>query len=131
MADILIVEDEPSILGSLEFILTHAGWSIKSVSDGESALIAIAAYPPRAVVLDVMLPRRNGFEVLKDLRADKATENLPVLVLTAKGQQQDQRTAMDLGASAFISKPYSNAEVVETVRELIEGSEEKLASNNK
>ena len=90
MADILIVEDEPSILGSLEF---------------------------------VMLPRRNGFEVLKEIRTNRRTAHLPVLVLTAKGQTQDRRTATELGASAFITKPYSNAEVVETVRQLLSDAE--------
>lgn len=119
MTDILIVEDEPSILGSLEFILDHAGWTIKSVTDGESALLAIAADAPRAVVLDIMLPRRNGFEVLKEVRSNPGTVDLPILILSAKGQQQDRRTATELGASAFISKPYSNADVVDTMRSLI------------
>ncbi|MDB2384167.1 response regulator, partial [bacterium] len=119
-------EDEPSILGSLEFILDHAGWSIKSVTDGESALLAIAADAPRAVVLDIMLPRRNGFEVLKEVRGNPSTAQLPILVLTAKGQQQDRRTATELGASAFISKPYANAEVVDTMRSLI-GTPEKIS----
>lgn len=119
MADILIVEDEPSILSSLEFILKHAGWTIESLTDGESALQRLSSELPKAIVLDVMLPRRSGFEVLKEIRTNPRTSDLPVLVLTAKGQQQDRRTATELGASEFITKPYSNAEVVEAIRRLL------------
>ncbi len=117
--DILIVEDEPSILSSLEFILRHAGWRTKSVTDGEAALAAVVSHRPRAVVLDVMLPKQSGFEVLKKLRQNPDTRNLPILILTAKGQQQDKRTAKDLGATGFVTKPYANSDVVEAVRLLL------------
>ncbi len=117
--DILIVEDEPSILSSLEFILRHAGWTTKSVTDGEAALRAVNAVAPRAVILDVMLPKQSGFEVLKKLRLDRRTRDLPILILTAKGQQQDKRTAEGLGATDFVTKPYANTEVVEAVRRLL------------
>ncbi len=117
--DVLIVEDEPAILTSLEFILHHAGWKTRSVTDGDAALRAVSANRPRMVVLDLMLPKRNGFEVLKTLRASPETQELPVLILTAKGQQQDRKTAMELGASSFVTKPYANTDVVEAVRELI------------
>ena len=117
--DILIAEDEPSILESLDFILKRAGWSIESVTDGEAALTALRRSRPRMVVLDVMLPKRSGFEVLKQIRADDATKDLPVLILTAKGQAQDRRTAEELGADGFVTKPYANAEVVGAVRRLL------------
>jgi len=117
--DILIAEDEPSILESLDFILKRAGWSIESVTDGEAALTALRRSRPRMVVLDVMLPKRSGFEVLKQIRADDATRDLPVLILTAKGQAQDRRTAEELGADGFVTKPYANAEVVGAVRRLL------------
>ncbi len=117
--DILIAEDEPSILESLDFILKRAGWSIESVTDGEAALVALRRLKPRVVVLDVMLPKRSGFEVLKQIRADAATRSLPVLILTAKGQAQDRRTAEELGADGFVTKPYANAEVVGAVRRLL------------
>ncbi len=118
-ADVLIVEDEPAILTSLEFILDHAGWVTACVTDGEAAMKYIHNYQPRAVVLDLMLPKKNGFEVLKALRADPKTQNLPILILTAKGQQQDKRDAMEFGASGFVTKPYANSDVVEAVHELI------------
>ena len=117
--DVLIVEDEPAIMTSLEFILRHAGWVTACVADGEAAISYVRSSMPRAVVLDLMLPRKNGFEVLKTLRSEPATSKLPILILTAKGQQQDRHTAMDLGASSFVTKPYSNSDVVMAVQKLI------------
>lgn len=117
--DVLIAEDEPSILKSLDFILRRAGWSIESVTDGDAALSAVRRSLPKVLVLDVMLPKRSGFDVLKHIRADASLRELPVLILTAKGQAQDRRTAEELGADRFVTKPYSNAEVVGAVRELM------------
>lgn len=117
--DILIAEDEPSILESLDFILRRAGWSIESVTDGEAVLERVRRERPRILVLDVMLPKRSGFDVLKQLRSEGQTKDLPVLILTAKGQQQDRRIAEELGADGFVTKPYSNAEVVGAVRRLL------------
>ena len=117
--DILIAEDEPSILESLDFILRRAGWSIESVTDGDAVLEGVRRLRPRMLVLDVMLPKRSGFDVLKQLRADVDLRALPVLILTAKGQQQDRRIAEDLGADGFVTKPYANAEVVGAVRKLL------------
>ena len=117
--DVLIAEDEPSILESLDFILRRAGWTISAVTDGEAALEAVRRLRPRVLVLDVMLPKRSGFEVLKQIRADAETHALPVLILTAKGQQQDRRIAEEFGANVFVTKPYANAEVVGAVRLLL------------
>ena len=117
--DILIAEDEPSILESLDFILRRAGWTISAVTDGEAALEAVRRLRPRMLVLDVMLPKRSGFEVLKQIRADVESHALPVLILTAKGQQQDRRIAEEFGADVFVTKPYANAEVVGAVRQLL------------
>jgi two-component system OmpR family response regulator len=117
--DILIAEDEPSILESLDFILRRAGWTINSVTDGDAALEAVRRLKPRLLVLDVMLPKRSGFDVLKQIRANPDTQTLPVLILTAKGQQQDRRIAEQLGADVFVTKPYANADVVGAVRQLL------------
>ena len=118
--DILVVEDEPSILDSLNFILNRAGWDIRAVTDGEAAVGAVLEYDPKVVVLDVMLPKKSGFEVLKHLRSQPQTKNLPILILTAKGQQQDRKIAEELGASGFVTKPYANSDVVDAVRQLLE-----------
>ena len=117
--DVLIAEDEPSILEALDFVLKRAGWSISAVMDGEAVMDAVRRLQPRVLVLDIMLPKRSGFEVLKQIRADRSTSALPVLVLTAKGQQQDRRIAEELGADRFVTKPYSNADVVSAVRSLL------------
>ncbi len=115
---ILIVEDEPNIVESLRFILERAGFDVEIVSDGAESLRRLARQRFAAVVLDIMLPGMNGFDVLRAIRADTAIADLPVIVLTAKGQANDRRTAEAIGASAFITKPFSNSEVVERVREL-------------
>lgn len=118
--DVLVAEDEPGILESLNFILKRAGWSVHAVTDGEAVMEAVRATSPRVVVLDVMLPKRSGFEVLKQIRADTFVQNTPVLILTAKGQQQDKRTAEALGADAFVTKPYANADVIAAITELLD-----------
>lgn len=115
---ILIVEDESNIVESLRFILEQAGFEVEIVSDGKAALSRLRRDRFDAVVLDLMLPGMNGFDVLKAMRADAELASLPVLVLTAKGQAQDRKTAEAIGANAFITKPFSNAEVVEQVRAL-------------
>lgn len=120
--DILIVEDEPSIMESLDFILRRAGWSIAGETDGQAAMEAVRRSRPRVLVLDVMLPKRSGFEVLKQIRSEPDLARLPVLILTAKGQAQDRRIAEELGADAFVTKPYANADVVGAVRRLMEGA---------
>jgi DNA-binding response OmpR family regulator len=120
--DVLVAEDEPGILEALNFVLRRAGWTVHSVTDGEAVLNAVRHERPRVLVLDIMLPKRSGFEVLKQLRADAATRALPVLVLTAKGQAQDRRIAEELGADRFVTKPYSNVDVVNAVRALLDKS---------
>lgn len=120
--DILVVEDEPAILTSLEFILKHEGWSVRSVTNGEAALNAVQITMPQLMILDLMLPKKNGFEVLKALRINSATKDLPVLILTAKGQQQDKQTALELGANRFVTKPYANTEVIDAVNALLSGT---------
>jgi DNA-binding response OmpR family regulator len=116
---VLIVEDEPNIVESLRFILERAGFDVETVSDGAEALQRVRRQPFCAVVLDIMLPGLNGFDVLKAIRADAGLSGLPVIVLTAKGQSHDRKTAEEIGASDFITKPFSNAEVVERVRNVV------------
>ncbi len=115
---VLVVEDEPNIAESLRFILARAGFDIDTVSDGAAALRRLRERTFSAVVLDIMLPGMSGFDVLRAIRADAALAALPVVVLTAKGQVNDRRMAEEIGASAFITKPFSNTEVVDRVRQL-------------
>ena len=120
-ARILLVEDEPSIVEALSFVLERAGFSVDSTADGGEALSRLRRQPLAAVILDIMLPGMDGFEVLRSIRADRALAGLPVIVLTAKGQARDRAAAEAIGASAFITKPFSNAEVVARVSQFVGG----------
>ena len=121
---VLIVEDEPHIVESLSFLLEQRGCAVQAVVDGEAAMTALSSGArPDIVILDLMIPKVNGFEILKWVRDDRVLRDLPILMLTAKGQEQDRKTATDLGVDVFITKPFSNAEVVAAVKRLVAGSE--------
>ena len=115
---VLVIEDEPNIVEAIRFILMRDGWDVSTLSDGGQAEDAIRARRPDVVILDVMLPGRSGFEILAALRADAETQTLPVLMLTAKGQGRDRAEAERMGASQFMAKPFSNAEILASVRAL-------------
>ena len=117
---VLLIEDEPNIIEAVRFILSRDGWHVDTHSDGKTAVAAVASRRPDLVILDVMLPNRSGFDILEDLRASDATASLPVLMLTARGQKKDRETAERLGANSFMTKPFSNSEVLEEVRKLAE-----------
>jgi len=118
---VLIAEDEPNIVESLSFVLGREGFEVSAALDGQSALERLRTDPPDLMILDVMLPRVNGFEVLKQAKADPALRSIPVIVLTAKGQVHDRRMAEELGVDGFMTKPCSNREIVEQVRRLVRG----------
>lgn len=116
---VLLIEDEPNIIEAIRFILSRDGWVVEVHSDGASALQTVRAKAPDMVILDVMLPNRSGYDILQDLRADADLANLPVLMLTARGQKKDREMAEQLGASRFMTKPFSNSEMLGSVRELM------------
>jgi len=118
---VLLAEDEPNIVESLVFLLNRAGFEVDVQSDGKRALETALAERPDVIVLDVMLPRIDGFEILRSLRADKAGRNLPIIMLTAKGQREDRETALRCGADLFITKPFANADVIKAIQELVQG----------
>ncbi|MEM9427002.1 MAG: response regulator [Pseudomonadota bacterium] len=115
---VLLIEDEPNIIEAIRFILSRDGWRVDTHSDGSTALEAIQRRAPDLVILDVMLPNRSGYDILHDLRGAEETRETPVLMLTARGQKKDRELAEKLGASRFMTKPFSNGEILETVREL-------------
>ncbi|MEQ8332123.1 response regulator [Nisaea sp.] len=116
---VFIAEDEPNILESLSFLLGREGWEVTSALDGNSALEQLnGGILPNVVILDIMLPHRNGFDILRQLRAAPRTRGLPVIILTAKGQEKDRKTAEEIGADAFVTKPFSNQDVIDQVRRL-------------
>lgn len=117
---ILIVEDEPNIVDALSFLLSREGYDVASEIDGALANQRIAAEKPDLIILDAMLPGRSGFDILRDLRAHQ--NPVPVLMLTAKGQSKDREAAESAGASKFMVKPFSNAEIIASVDALLNGS---------
>ena len=118
---VLIAGDEATIVGSLAFSVGREGFDVSTVNDGEAALRSLRHDAPDLLILGVMMPRLNGFGVLKKIRADALLQRLPVIVLTAKTQARDRETAIAVGADAYMTKPYSNREVVEQVRRLTGG----------
>ena len=118
---VLVAEDEPNIVESLSFLLERAGFRVAVEPDGRKALETALANPPSVLVLDVMLPNMDGYEILRRLRADGRGKDLPVVMLTAKGQREDRETAMESGADLFITKPFSNKEIVSAVDRLSNG----------
>lgn|SRR6266508_1350228 len=117
---VLIVEDEANIVLSLEILLRRAGYETAATGDGEEALDLIRRDRPDVVLLDIMLPKRNGYEVCRAVKADPAISSIPVIMLTAKGQEVEILKGLELGASAYIAKPFGNAEVLEAVRAALE-----------
>jgi DNA-binding response OmpR family regulator len=121
---ILLAEDEPNIVESLTFLLERAGFDVATEMNGQVALDAALADPPDLIILDVMLPGLDGIEILRRLRADARTRTMPVLILTAKGQRENRETALESGANLFITKPFSNSEVIAAVIRLAHGARE-------
>ncbi|MBK1636548.1 response regulator transcription factor [Rhodovulum adriaticum] len=118
---VLLIEDEPNIIEAIRFILSRDGWQVDTHSEGTTAFQRVSALAPDIVILDVMLPGRSGFDILRDIRADAALAALPVLMLTAKGQVKDREMAERMGVSRFMAKPFSNTEVLASVRDLAGG----------
>ncbi len=119
---VLLVEDEPNIVTSLTFLLKRAGLEVSVETHGGQVMNAVLKDPPDLLILDVMLPELSGYEVLRHLRADQRTARLPVLMLTAKGQQADQETALESGADLFMTKPFANSELIDAVNSLLSKS---------
>ncbi|WP_299145900.1 response regulator [uncultured Tateyamaria sp.] len=117
---VLLVEDELNIIEAIRFLLSREGWQVDTHSDGATALATIKDMRPDLVVLDYMLPGKSGLDILTELRADPAFQALPVLMLTARGQSRDREMAERAGVSRFMTKPFSNTEVMTAVRDLVQ-----------
>lgn len=118
-ASVLVVDDEASIVLSLEFLMKQAGYRVRVAHDGEAALSAIAAEPPDLVLLDAMMPKRDGFDVCQTVRANPAWAAVRIVMLTAKGRDVERDKGLALGADAYITKPFSTREVVDRVKQLL------------
>ncbi|MDD2665245.1 MAG: response regulator [Dechloromonas sp.] len=119
---ILIVDDEPNIVISLEFLMKKEGFEIAVAADGDEALAKVDSFAPDLVLLDVMMPKKSGYEVCEALRADPARAGLKIVMLTAKGRDTEVAKGLAIGADAYVTKPFSTKDLVVRVRELLGGA---------
>ncbi len=118
---ILIADDEPNILITLEYLMKREGYEVVLARDGQEAIDCLRRERPRLVLLDVMMPRKSGFEVCQELRADEQIKDTLVLMLTAKGRDTDIAKGRGVGADDYMTKPFSTKELVAKVRSLLAG----------
>lgn len=119
---ILIVDDDPNLVISLEFLMRREGYEVQVVRDGQEALEAIERDRPALMLLDVMMPRKNGFEVCEAIRARSELDRMKILILSAKGRETDIAKGLALGANAYMTKPFSTQELTRTVAEMLQGT---------
>ena len=117
---VLIAEDEPNILTSLEFLMRNCNYEVRVARDGEEALRTAQDWLPDVLLLDVMMPLCNGFEVCRRLRDNPATRAVKIVMLTAHGRDAQIERGLALGADAYITKPFSNKDLIARVRGLLE-----------
>ncbi|MFC3118479.1 response regulator transcription factor [Jhaorihella thermophila] len=115
---VLLVEDEPNIVEAIRFLLSREGWQVDVHSEGSDALDVIRDKRPDLVIMDIMLPGKSGIDIVRELRRIERFRDLPVLMLTARGQSRDREMAEEAGVTRFMTKPFSNAEVLAAVRDL-------------
>jgi len=124
---ILIVEDEPTLLATLRYNLEKEGYAVATAADGEAALALARSERPQLVVLDVMLPKLDGFEVCRILRRETA---VPIMMLTAKTEEVDKVVGLELGADDYVTKPFSMRELLARVRALLRRAERSPQAEN-
>jgi len=120
---ILIADDEPDIVTSLEFLMRGGNYEVRVALNGEEALRLAESFRPDVVLLDVMMPQRSGFEVCQKIRENPALRDVKIVMLTAKGRDVEKDRGLNLGANAYVTKPFSTKELMNTVRGLLPGDE--------
>lgn len=119
---ILIADDEPNIVISLDFLMRREGYEVHLARDGQEAIEAIEQHRPSLVLLDVMMPRKTGFEVCEAVRSRSELDTTLILMLTAKGRETDIAKGLALGANAYMTKPFSTQELTRKVAEMLQGA---------
>ena len=119
MPRILIADDEPNIVLALELLMKREGYETRTTGDGEAAVVAAQAFRPDLILLDVMMPKMDGYEVCQRLRADPELKDVVIVMLTAKGREVEKEKGMALGADFYITKPFSTRDVVRSVKEVL------------
>jgi len=117
--EILIVDDEPNIVLSLEYLMQQAGHTVRTARDGEAALAALQESVPDLVLLDVMMPKKDGYEVLQAIRTQPEWKHVKVVMLTAKGREVEREKGLSLGADDYVTKPFATQELVAKVRQVL------------
>ena len=117
---ILVVDDEENIAHSLNFLMEKAGYSVRLAADGEEAIEAIKEAPPDLILLDINMPRMNGYQVCESVRANPEWKDIVIVMLTAKGRDIEREKGLAMGADDYIIKPFSTQEVIEKVRGILE-----------
>ena len=118
-AKVLIADDEPNIVLSLEFLMQHSGYLVQTAADGDEALRRVSEFQPDLILLDIMLPRKNGFEVCQTIRRNPVWNGIKVVILTAKGRESEVLKGYALGADAYITKPFATKELLASVQLLL------------
>lgn len=116
---ILIVDDDPNIVISLEYLMKREGYSVAVAMDGEAALAAVANIVPDLILLDIMMPKKDGFEVCRIIRANPDWQAIKILMLTAKARDTERSKGLALGADIYMTKPFSTKDLVEQVKQLL------------
>lgn len=116
---VLVVDDEPYILKSMSFVLRRAQFEVHEATNGEEALAAMHASQPGLVFLDVMMPRKSGFEVVEEVRRDPGLAGTYLVLLTAKGQDSDREEGLNRGADDYMTKPFSPSRILEKARQVL------------
>jgi len=116
---ILVVEDEESLLKLQSILLTIRGYTVEGVMDGQAALEVVETMKPDLILLDIMLPKIDGFQVCRQVKANEATRHIPVIMLTAKKSMEDRVMGKRAGADMYITKPYKSSMVIETIQRLL------------
>ena len=124
MVRICVIEDEPNIIEAMRYLFESEGWEVVVESDGAKAVAVIDQMRPNLVVLDYMLPNQSGLAVARELRETDATANLPILMLSAKGQHKDKEQAQLAGINLFMTKPFTNSDLLDNIKQLIASNDQ-------
>jgi len=120
---VLIADDEPNIVTSIEYLMTRSGYEVAVARNGEEALALVESFRPDLVLLDVMMPRRSGYDVCQQMRERPEWRHIKVVMLSAKGREAEVSKGLSLGADAYLTKPFSNRDLIAKVAGLLDGSE--------
>lgn len=116
---ILVVEDEPNIVLSLQFLMKQAGFDVRVARDGDEALREVEKRAPDLILLDVMIPKRDGYDVCQTIRANPDWAYIYIIMLTAKGREVDREKGISLGANDYVTKPFSTRDLTEKVKQIL------------